>query len=249
MVGGYKKKTTKRSLRPRRTIRKRTAKTSAMVVAKRALRLASVATKSTSEVKHFSYYDSNLNLTNSLVANNYGYAAYAVKLTTTGPSWEELFDCGPLRGNKAYLKYLTGNWSINMYDEEDAVNFTVAVIKKKADMDGADMTSAIELRAGQALYDFRRIKVLYYKKFQIYPGGSLGGDRSGTVIKQGKFFIPVNKMIRFQDQGSTGQQHSEPMSNQDQYFFLVHTDNVGVDLEHPKLTVNLRSCWRDTDIN
>lgn len=244
----------RRSLRPRRTYRKKAGARkytrkprSALAVARRALKLAKVATESSSEVKYFTTYTDST-ISQPLTVGNYSLAAHAQPLVAMS-GWNEMFNCGPLRGNKAYLKWLKGDWSINMNDEEEAINFTVAVIKKKADCDFTDLTSFIDFRNGVAFYDPRHIKVCYYKQFELYPGGSLGGDRSGTVIKQGKFFLPVNKMIRFVTQGSTGTQTSEPQSFQDQYFFLVHTNNQSVDLENPKLSLNLMAAWRDTDIN
>lgn len=243
---------TKRSFRPRGTKRKGTKryggrKVSALAVARKALKLAARATESTSEVKYFTY-NTDVTLSQPLTVGNYGLAAHAQHLCVTS-GWSEMFSCGPLRGNKAYLKWIKGDWSINMNDEEEAINFTVAVIKKKADADYTDISKFIDTRNGVAFYDPRHIKVCYYKQFELYPGGSLGGDRSGTVIKNGKFFLPVNKMIRFDTQGSTGTQTSEPQSYQDQYFFLVHTNNSSVDLENPKMSLNLMASWRDTDIN
>lgn len=244
----------RRSLRPRRTYRKKAGARkytrkprSALAVARRALKLAKVATESASEVKYFTY-QTDTNISQPLTTGNYGLAAHAQHLCVTS-GWSEMFSCGPLRGNKAYLKWIKGAWSINMHDEEEACNFTVAVIKKKADTDYTDISRFIDTRNGVAFYDPRHLKVCYYKQFELYPGGSLGGDRSGTVIKNGKFYLPINKMIRFDTQGSTGTQTSEPQSYQDQYFFLVHTNNQSVDLENPKLSLNLMAAWRDTDIN
>lgn len=250
MYGKKRTVSTKKSVvRPRSKVLKRVSnKNSALAVAKKALKLAKVATESSSEVKYFTWSDSAVSISHPLTAGNYGYAAYAWHLSYNN-AYNEMFNCGPLRGNKAYLKWIKGDWSINMHDEEEAINFTVAVIKKKTDTDFTDISSFIDTRNGVAFYDPRHIKVLYYKQFELYPGGSLGGDRSGTVIKHGKFFINVNKMLRFVTQGATGTQTSESQSYQDQYYFLVHTNNTSVDLENPKLSINVMTSWRDTDIN
>lgn len=222
----------------------------ALTLAKKAYKLASRTSAATTETK---FFENSYNARGLHGSGGHASSAYANMLTypDTG-EWYSKFNSDPLTGNRAYCKYLTGEWSINQNDEEEAITYTVAVIKPKANMkDGSSSTfdDHVDVNNGRATFDPRYIKVLYRKSFTIYPGGSLGGDRSGTVIKQGRFFIPVNKVIRFESQGSTGAVYSKPSNVQDQIWFCVWTNNSSLDAENPVMNYCLNSVWRDVDMN
>lgn len=224
---------------------------SALAVAKKALKLATQNSNATTELKYLSFSDS-LDLANN-AAGVIGAAVFrdCVNTASTIP----LFNADGLTGNKAFLKYIKGTWEINMNNEEESVNFTVAVFKLKSDSDVPVQTGTlgnyVSVVQGQTYFDPRHIKVLYYKHFAMYGGGNLSGDRSGApIVKTGHFYIPVNKMIRLSQQGLPGQQTaSAPQSYQDSVFFTVFTDNITLDLENPRINYRLLSVYRDNDIN
>lgn len=248
MVLRYRRKPT---LRPRRKLMKRKPmmrKTSgALTVAKRALRIASQVVNSSTETKYLSWS------TVSDVSNNgagiWGAAIWRDLTDTTGTI--PLYNADGLFGNKAFLKYVKGTWQINMNNEEEAVNFTVAVIKFKTDADYVTHNSHVSTIQGQTYFDPRIFKVLYYKNFSMYPGGSLNTDRSGgTCVRTGHFYIPINKMVRLLQEGVAGEQTtSTPLSAQDRYFFVVYTDNSTIDLESPRINCRTVTVYRDNDQN
>lgn len=223
-------------------------KSTALGVAKKALKLASQVAKGATETKYLSYSSV------SDIAGTGGNMNSAIfrEMTSTA-STTPLFDSDGLSGNKAFLKYLKGTWEINMNNEEEPVNFTVVCYKLRPDCETVDstMSSHVSTIQGQAYFDPRFIKVLYYKHFAMYPGGSLATDRSGgPVVRTGSFFIPVNKMIRFTGQGEAGQQTNDsPLSAQDRIYFAVYTDNTSAEAENPRINYRILSCWRGTDIN
>lgn len=234
----------------RKTMKRRLykRKSSALGVAKKALKVATQVAKGATETKYLSYSSV------SDVAGTGGAMNSAIiRDCTSTVGTTTLFDSDPLSGNKAFLKYIKGTWAIDMANEEEAVNFTVVAFKLRADCEGigSAMSNHVSTIQGQAYFDPRFIKVLYYKHFAMYPGGSLNTDRSGgTAIRTGHFFIPVNKMIRFTDQGVSGAQTDDyTLSYQDRVYFAVYTDNTSVDTENPRINFRILSCWRGTDIN
>lgn len=241
----------KQALRPKKKMMKRKVvrkTSSALTVAKRALKVATQVAKGATETKYLSY-----SLTSDIAGTGGALNSAILRDLTSTVSTTPLFDSDPLSGNKAFLKYVKGTWEIDMANEEECVNFTVAVFKLKSDMEGigTNMTNHVSTIQGQAYFDPRFIKVLYYKHFAMYPGGSLNTDRSGgTAVRTGSFFIPVNKMIRFTDQGASGQQNDDyTLSYQDRVYFAVYTDNTSIDTENPRINLRTLSCWRGTDIN
>lgn len=234
----------RKSAMRKRVYRKR----SALGVAKKALKIATQVAKGATETKYLSYSS-----TSDIAGTSGPMNSAILRDMTSTVGTTPLFDSDPLSGNKAFLKYLKGTWEIDMANEEECVNFTVVCFKLKADCEGigSTMTNHVSTIQGQAYFDPRFIKVLYYKHFSMYPGGSLNTDRSGgTAVRTGKFYIPVNKMIRFTDQGVAGQQNDDyALSYQDRVYFGVYTDNVSLDTENPRINFRIMSCWRGTDIN
>lgn len=234
--------------RRKRVLRKRMAprQSSALGVAKKALKLAASVANSTTEIKYLSW-----NAAADIYNNGSGVwgAALNRQLTDTNNT-TALFGADGLTGNKAFLKYVKGTWTIDMANEEEACNFTVAVIKPRADFDtvtGATHASVIQ---GQAYFDPKMWKVLYYKHFALYPGGSLSGGQGGPSCMYGKFYIPVKKMVRFVNEGASGEQtNTSPASWQDRLYFVVYTDNAQLDAENPRINCRTLTVYRDNDIN
>lgn len=227
------------------------SKRSAIGVAKKALKLASQVANASTEIKYLSYSEQ----ADVAGSSNYLNSAIARELTnTTGTT--PLFMSDGLTGNKAFLKYLKGTWEIHMdntNNEEETVNFTVAVVKFKQDADqtvyAGTITNHLSVVQGQTYFDPRFFKVVYYKHFTLTMGGTSPGT-SGQMLKKGRFYIPVNKMIRLSQEGVAGQQTSSTtMSAQDRFYFLVYTDNTSLDTENPRINYRTLSVFRDNDIN
>lgn len=250
---GYKKRVFRK--KPSTTRRRKTyKKKSAMAVAKKALSLVKQAHGATVETKYLSY-----NTATDLTATGASaYGSAALQLQMVNASWTPLFGAGYITGNKSYLKYIKGTWEIhmdNVNNEEETVNFTIAVVRPRADFDNTVSSSAhISTIQGQTYYDPRIYKLLYYKHFTLTMGGTSPGT-AGESRRFGTFYIPVNKMIRWDPQSSdtgsgadTVRLVGTPMSNQDQIRFLVHTDNSSVDTESPRLNLRLMAVYKDNDL-
>lgn len=246
-----RKRSTKRTYRRRSVRKSMRSKRSALGVAKKALKLASQVANASTEIKYLSYS------TQSDVAGSGDFLNSAVsrELTFTGGT-TPLFMSDGLTGDKAFCKYVKGTWEIHMdntNNEEETCNFTVAVVKFKQDADqtlfSGTLSNHVSVIQGQTYFDPRMIKVLYYKHFTLTMGGTSPGT-SGQMLKKGRFYIPVNKMIRLSQEGVAGQQTSSvPMSAQDKIFFLVYTDNTALDTENPRINYRTLSVYRDNDIN
>lgn len=247
MVSYYGKR--RKSASRRKMYRKKRVwrKSGALGVAKKALKLASQVANAATEIKYLSW-----NVATDLAGTGGGFNdAYNRQLTsTTGTT--PLFNSDPLQGNKSFLKYIKGTWEIhmdNVNNEEETVNFTVAVIKFRQDADSMVSSNHVSTIQGQAYYDPRYCKVLYYKHFCL-TGGGVQPAAVGPWVKTGRFYIPVNKMIRWANEGGTGgQTNTQPISEQDKLYLIVHTDNTSTDLENPRMNIRTLSVFRDGDIN
>ena len=220
-------------LRRRKTRTGRKKATSALVVAKQALRLAKSTASAATETKFLSYAQQADVINNG--TGNFGGAAINRLLTTTAGT-TALFNSDPITGNKAFLKGHKITWEIHMdspNNEEETVNFTVAVVslKKQADdmIQGGTTNEHISTIQGQTYYDPRLFKIHYYRHFTRTMGGTSPGT-AGEMLRTGSCYLRVNKMIRWTQEGATGAQtNSYPLSFQDRLYFLVHTDNTAVD--------------------
>lgn len=245
MAYGRKPKSTGkgRMYRKKRVYRK----SSAIGVAKKALKLATKVANASTETKYLSYAVQTDLAGSGGTFND----AFNRQLTSTAGT-TVLFNSDPLQGNKSYLKYIKGTWEIhmdNVNNEEETVNFTVAVIKFRQDADNMTSTNHVSTIQGQAYYDPRYCKLLYYKHFCL-TGGGVQPAVTGPWVKTGHFYIPVKKMIRWANEGGAGGQTSTtPMSEQDKIYFIVHTDNTSADLENPRMNLRTLSVYLDNDIN
>lgn len=250
----YKRKYTRKTKTTKRCMYSNKNK-SALAVAKQALNLAKQSHNATVETKYLSFNaNSDVTITG---ASAYGSAAINTQLVSAS-TFTPLFGAGYLSGNKSFLKYIKGTWEIhmdNVNNEEETVNFTVAVVRPKSDFDNTISSSAhISTLQGQTYYDPRIWKVLYYKHFTLTMGGTSPGT-AGESRKYGSFYIPVNKMIRWDPQnydllggGDTVRAGGNPMSYQDQIRFLVHTDNTTVDTEAPRINYRIMAVYKDNDL-
>lgn len=229
-------------------------KPNALAVAKRALKLAGQVANGTVETKYLSYSE-----TSDLVNNAQPFWGSAIgreltSLNGTTPLWNASY----LTGNKAYFKGVKGTWEIHMdslQNEEETVNFTVAVIQPKSDADrifnasGVSATSHISTIQGQTYFDPRYFKIHYYRHFTRTMGGVQPGT-AGESLAKGSFYIPINKMVRLSNEGATGSQSSgSPVSTQDRMYFFVSTDNSSVDLENPRINYRTLLIAKDVDFN
>lgn len=234
-----------------RTGRKKT--TSALVVAKQALRLAKSNAAAATETKFLSYAQQADVINNGV--GNFGNAAISRQLTNLSGT-TALFNSDPITGNKAYLKGHKITWEIhmdNLNNEEETVNFTVAVVslKKQSDdmIQNTTTNEHVSTIQGQTYYDPRYFKIHYYKHFTRTMGGTSPGT-AGESTKTGSCYIRVNKMIRWTQEGVSGAQTtSGPLSFQDRLYFLVHTDNTSADSENPRINYRVMSIYRDVDLN
>lgn len=229
-------------------------KQGALAVAKKALRLAAQATNATVETKYLSYATAQ-DVYSGAAGSAYGSPAVSVQMVRC--DWSPLFGAGYLSGNKSFLKYIKGTWEChmdNVNNEEETINFTIAVVRPRADFDNtASSSSHISVIQGQTYYDPRIYKILYYKHFTLTMGGTSPGT-AGESRKYGHFYIPVNKMIRWDPQSydTIGADAirvvGSPMSNQDTIRFFVHTDNTQADLENPRINLRLMAVYKDNDL-
>lgn len=242
--GGRK---TKRSMRKRMS-----SKPNALSIAKKALKLASRTANATVETKYLSYSETSDLVNNAVTA--WG-SCLAREITTTAAT-SPLFNSDALTGNKAYYKGIKGTWEIHMdntNNEEETVNFTVAVVSARQDADvivgNGNVTSHVSTIQGQTYFDPRFFRIHYYKHFTRTMGGTSPGT-AGEMTKHGKFYVPINKMIRLSAEGTTGgQTNSSPLSYQDRMWFVVFTDNTSADLENPRINYRTMLICKDTDIN
>lgn len=225
---------------------------SALAVAKKALRLAGQLAKSTQETKYLTYYTVG-DLYNG--GSSWG-SAFLRELTSTS-STTPLFNANYLSGNKAFYKGVKCMWEIHMdntNNEEETCNFTVAVVSPRQDTDTTFISPAtiqnhISTIQGQTMFDPRMWKIHYYKYFTRTMGGTSPGT-AGESTRYGRFYIPINKMIRFNTEGQTGAQtNAVPMSFQDRVYFMVFTDNSSADLENPRINFRSMLIAKDVDIN
>ena len=236
----------------KRTMRKRMSrKSSALTVAKKALSLARKTMMSSTETK---YYGLNID-TDVAGSSSFLTSAFAYNLSDPNNYTQNLFGSDGVTGNKAYLKYIRGNWEYhmdNLNNEEETVNVTVVIWRPRSDFDQqfavAGGSRIVAVANGIPYFDPRKVQVLYYKHTTRTMGGTSPGT-AGESIATGKFFIPVNRLIRFINQGSTGEMLSAPSSFQDQIWLTVYTDNSAIDTESPRMNAFVMSCWRDTDTN
>lgn len=235
----------KRMLKRRRSYKK----SSAMAVAKSALRRVKALTASTQETKFLSY-----NLAADLVNNGSGYGSAIFHELTSLNGKTALFNSDPVTGNKVYMKGVKGTWEIhmdNVNNEEETCNFTVAVIQPKSEADSLQWASHISTIQGQTYFDPRIFKIHYYKHFTRTMGGTSPGT-AGEMLRWGKFYVPMNKLVRFVSEGVSGAQtggDAYPSSVQDRYFFCVFTDNTAVDTESPRINFRTMTICRDADVN
>lgn len=235
----------RKSTMRKRVYRKR--KSSALSVAKRALSLAKKTMMASTETKYLSaQMDTD-------IAGTAGLWGSATSLQLTDLSvFSPVFNTDGITGNKAYCKYIRGRWEIhmdNLNNEEETVNLTVAVVKARSDFDSLlSASDVVAVNNGIPFFNPRLVKLCYYKHWTRTMGGTSPGT-AGESIAKGQFFIPVNKMFRFSTQGGTGQQTSQPSSQQDRYFFVVFTDNTAADTENPRMNAHFLTCYRDTDVN
>lgn len=158
-------------------------------------------------------------------------------------------------GNKYYDRYIKGKWEIhmdNVNNEEETVNFTVAVVSFKSDADSTVFNQNVQNALithssrsnGQCYFDPRFIKVHYYKHFARTMGGTSPGT-AGESLRWGSFKILRNKMIRTLRPSQLSA--SSPVSLQDQLYFCVCTDNTSADLENPRMNAHFLRCIKDND--
>lgn len=245
----YSKKGTfhKKRINRRRTYKK---KSSAMVVAKKALQLAKQNANASTETKYLAT-TKDQDLVNLAQTFCNGTAMYEALINA---AHTPLYNCGYLNGNKSYCKYIKGYYEIhadNVNSEEETVNYTVMVVKFKSDIDISSSTSLSEYffkSQGQVWADPRNVKVLYCRR-HITSGFGSPDAPSGNPWVKGQYFIPVRKMIRWTGQNDAGVRTTGvPMSFQDQHWLLVWTDNASTDLESPRINSTLVACYRDDDI-
>lgn len=185
---------------------------------------------------------------------------------TNGYSW--LFKQDPagsayssLVGNKYFHKATSLKWDIhldNINNEEETCNFTVAVVSFKGQ---ADQTIAMHGEAhainyhtdvyqGQAFFDPRYLKIHYYKYFTLTMGGVSPGTGSPASRRYGSAKIKINKMCRRinnAENTSIGVE-GQPTNYQDRLYFVVATDNNGVDLESPRINYSVVHTIKETDL-
>lgn len=244
----------KRSSRSMRRRGNRTART-----ARRALQLAKRIANHSEETKYF-----GRGVTADLINNGAGGKCAVfdelteIKLTDTALFYENLGTAKqPIIGNKYYHRKCVVRWEVHMdntNNEEETVNFTVAVVKMKRDADRSIQSYGFpqcignhtSVFNGQALFDMRYVKVLYYKYFTRTMGGTSPGT-AGESTRYGKFCIPINKMMR--RAGAVIENYSAyPVDNQDRYFFVVFTDNTSTDTENPRINYSIMNVVKDTDV-
>lgn len=237
----------------KRTMRKRMSrKSNALTIAKKALKLAIQTTKSTVETKYLSYSETSDLVNNAVTAWGSAIAREVTSLASTTP----LFNSDPVTGNKTYYKGIKGTWEIHMdntNNEEETVNFTVAVVSARQDADlivaGGNVSSHVSTIQGQAYFDPRYFRLHYYKHFTRTMGGTSPGT-AGEMTRTGKFYVPINKMIRLTSEGTTGAQtNSSPVSFNDRMWFVVFTDNTSADLENPRINYRTMLICKDLDVN
>lgn len=226
-------------------VRKRST---ALTMAKKALRQVKQLASSTQETKFLSYASQA-----DLVNNGAGYGCALLRELTSTAGTTPLFNSDPVTGNKAYFKGAKVTWEIhmdNLNNEEETCNFTVAVIKPKSEADGLNyLNDHVSVIQGQTYFDPRMFSIVYYKHFTLTMGGTSPGT-AGEMLKSGSFYVPMNKLVRFTSQGVAGSISSTPSSVQDKYFFVVYTDNVATDgLESPRINYRSMLIVRDVDAN
>lgn len=242
----YKKKATpKRRLRMRRRVR---GQGRALAVANRALALAKRTMMSTSETKYLSRVDD----TDLAGVGALFDAAYSFQVTDLS-GLTPRFGTDGVTGNKTFLKYIKAYWEVhmdNVNNEEETVNLTLLVWKPRADFDNLSTTTTpiVYTANGQPFMNPRLVQVLHKRYFTLTMGGTSPGT-AGESRRFGQFYIPVNKMIRHETQGLTGQVVSAPASFQDRYYVSWYTDNTATDTESPRLNMHTIACYRDVDLN
>lgn len=248
----FRKRAPKRAVGVRRKTMRKRASTSTVAMAKKALRIAKRLQGSVEETKYLSYND-NLDLVNN-GSGTWGAAVFRQITSTAGTT--PLFNSDPITGNKAYLKGAKLTWEVHMdsaNNEEETCNFTVAVVKAKSEADSVFAIGTagqhVSTIQGQTYFDPRYFKILYYKHFTRTMGGTSPGT-SGEMLRWGSCYIPMNKLVRLTQEGNPGAQTSSaPSSFQDQYFFLVFTDNTSGDLESPRINYRTMLIAKDVDAN
>lgn len=234
-------------------MRKRvSSKSNALTIAKKALKLVTQTTKATVETKYLSFNDALDLVNNAVTAWGSCLAREITSLAGTTP----LFNSDPITGNKVYLKGVKGLWEIhmdNINNEEETCNFTVAVVSARQDADtivaNGNVSSHVSTIQGQTFFDPRYFRIHYYKHFTRTMGGTSPGT-AGEMLKHGKFYIPINKMVRLTSEGTTGSQtNSSPVSFNDRMWFVVFTDNTAADTESPRINYRTMLIAKDVDIN
>lgn len=245
MVYANKRKSySRKNTKPRR---KNRTKRSAMSIAKRALTLAKKTSAATTETKYLALplQQDIANTTNTWLSSLW------VELTNIAAPQAPCFGTDAPTGNKSFLKYIKGFWEIhsdNVNNEEETINYTVSIVRPRKNWDGLSATNPCEVYQGQVFWDPRRMEVLYQKHFTLTMGGTSPGT-AGESRKYGRFFLPVNRMIRYTTQGVTGRQSGVPADDQSRIYMTVHTDNTSVDTESGRFNGHVLSCYLDSDVN
>lgn len=245
MVYANKRKSySRKSMKPRKKYR---TKRTAMSIAKRALTLAKRTYGATTEVKYMAL-PLQQDIANTV--NTWQSSLYAELTNLASPNVPIFGTDGPI-GNKTFLKYIKGTWEIhsdNIQSEEETINYTVSVVRPRKDWDLSTSQDPCQVYQGQVFWDPRRIEVLYQKHFTLTMGGTSPGT-AGESRRYGRFFIPVNRMLRFSTWGATGRQTGTPVDQQQRIYMVVHTDNTSVDLESGRLNAHIISAYLDADVN
>lgn len=233
----------------KRAMRKRMpAKSTALAVAQKALKLAKRTVSSVEETKYY-----NLNIDTDVAGSaSFAGSAFSYNLSDLS-NFNVCFGTDGVTGNKAYFNYVRGQYEIhcdNVNNEEETTNTTVVIVRPKRNWDvlQTPVSQWVVVQNGMPYFDPRKVQVLYKRTHTITMGGVQPGT-AGESIAKGQFFIPMKRSIRFATQGATGQVQTYPADTQDFLYMLVFTDNSAIDTESPRMNGHLLACWRDADIN
>lgn len=239
----------------RRYVRRLSKRTS--VVAKKALRLATRLASHTEETKCF-----RRGVTADIINNGAGDGFAIWENVSAILNTDVILFNGDgglpqfIHGNKYYHKRSLVRWEIhldNTNNEEETVNFTVALLSFKRDADNTIATTNYKSAMGkftdrfqgQAFFDPRFVKIHKYKHFTLTMGGTSPGT-SGQMLKRGCFTINRNKMVRRAN--ALADNGAYPTDFQELLFFVVLTDNVSTDLENPRINYTVVNTIKDTDL-